>query len=196
MQKDNQHITQWIRNSAKATMRVKQVTRRPFEPSDETEANVVEKTQQIIHGKAEEEIKPVRKAVTKSVRKDRRRHRAEMVDKDLDIRDQYMGLTYLRQAFVPIPLGMKDSKGKHVPFRRKSRCISGYLTQQIWRKTEQTPAPTDKSGYSKIITEELGIPTTDITMEEIVWAVKKLKRGKAPGPDGVPIELYKEMNTD
>ena len=33
----------------------------------------------------------------------------------------------------------------------------------------------------------------DFTMEEIMWAINKLKREKAPGPDGIPIEFFKEM---
>ena len=36
----------------------------------------------------------------------------------------------------------------------------------------------------------------DITMQELFWAIKKLKRGKAAGPDCLPIDCYKEMNRD
>ena len=27
-----------------------------------------------------------------------------------------------------------------------------------------------------------------------MWAIKKLKRGKAARPDGIPVDVYKEMN--
>ena len=91
-----------------------------------------------------------------------------MVDKDLDIRDQYTGLTYLRQAFVPIPLGMKDSTKKRVPFADRADASAEFLHTKKLGKTEQTPTPSEHSRSSNIITEELGIPTADITMEEIV----------------------------
>ena len=35
--------------------------------------------------------------------------------------------------------------------------------------------------------------TGEITIEDIVWAIRKLKRNKAAGPDGVPMEFFKEM---
>ena len=51
-------------------MRVKQVTRRPFELSEDTEAKMEEQRQQIIEdGKTEEELKPIRKAVIKFSKK-------------------------------------------------------------------------------------------------------------------------------
>ena len=113
MQKNSEHITQWIRNSAKATMRVKQVTRRPFELSDETKAKMEEKKQQRIDGNTVEELKPIRKAVSKSVRKDRRHHQAKFVDTGLDIRDQYM---------------------EHVPFAERADASAEFLHTKIWER--------------------------------------------------------------
>ena len=33
-------------------------------------------------------------------------------------------------------------------------------------------------------------------MQELLWAIRKLKRRKAIGPDDTPIEFYKEMEID
>ena len=38
--------------------------------------------------------------------------------------------------------------------------------------------------------------TTLITMEELKAAIKKLKRRKAPGPDEIPMKLFKEMQEE
>ena len=35
-----------------------------------------------------------------------------------------------------------------------------------------------------------------ITMEELIWAIRELKRNKVHGPDGVPVECYKDMQED
>ena len=57
------------------------------------------------------DVKDIRKTVSRSIRKDKRQHQAKMVSKDLDIRDQYMGLENLRRPYTPILLSMKDAKG-------------------------------------------------------------------------------------
>ena len=39
-------------------------------------------------------------------------------------------------------------------------------------------------------------PTQGITIKEITEALKKLKRGKAMGPDEIPNEIFIEANTE
>ena len=34
----------------------------------------------------------------------------------------------------------------------------------------------------------------DITYQELLEVIKKIKKGKAPGPDEVPMEIFKQMN--
>ena len=36
------------------------------------------------------------------------------------------------------------------------------------------------------------IDATDITIDEIMIAIRKMKRRKTLGPDGVPLEVFKE----
>lgn len=48
----------------------------------------------------------------------------------------------------------------------------------------------------KIVEEDLGIQTGPFTIEEIRKAVRKMKTGKAAGPDGIPMEYLKAMGED
>ena len=36
----------------------------------------------------------------------------------------------------------------------------------------------------------------NISMSEMFWAMKTLSRNKAAGPDGIPIECVKDLDTD
>ena len=45
----------------------------------------------------------------------------------------------------------------------------------------------------KIIKEDLNLNEEEITMDELKSTIKKLKNGKAPGPDEVPMEIFKEV---
>ena len=112
-------------------MTIKEVTRRPFELSEYTESKMDEKRQMIREGKTDTDLKDIRREVSKSIRKDKRQHNLQLVDKELGIRDQFMGLRYLRSAFTPVPLGMKDATGKHIPFAQRADKAAGSLGTKI-----------------------------------------------------------------
>ena len=120
----------------------------------------------------------IRKQVSRSIRKDRRRHQAQMIRKDLDIRDHDIGLEHLRRPYTPIPFSMKDATGKHVPLHRRAQEAANFLGTNIWGHDPSRVIHEPTLDYP-VVQGELGMNTADITMEEIMWAIRKLKGGKA-----------------
>ena len=57
-------------------------------------------------------------------------------------------------------------------------------------------SPLLNTALSDIILQKLQYNTKDITLKELDQTIKRFKRRKKPGPDGVPMELYKELNKE
>ena len=169
-------------------------TSNPFEFSEDTENQLNTKRTMIREGANDTDLKDIRKVVSRSIRKDKRQHQAKMVNNDLDIRDQYMGFKNLRRPYTPIPLSMKDAKGKHVPLHARAQA-AGFLRSKIWGHAEiKEDANSTPIATESVVSEDLGMDERNISMEELLWAIKKLKRGKAAGPDGISVDVYKQMN--
>ena len=64
----------------------------------------------IQEGYNDEQLKPIQKELSRSLRKDKRRCTAGMVSAELDIRDIFMGIRNLNRNFQGIPLGLKNSR--------------------------------------------------------------------------------------
>lgn len=52
----------------------------------------------------------------------------------------------------------------------------------------------DECNLSRISPEDSERLSTDIHSTELQKAIASLKSGKSPGPDGIPVELYKEFS--
>ena len=168
---------------------------RPFEFSDDTEELLRQKKQQIREGANDTGLKEIRSKISKSIRKDRRKHEAEMIGPELDIRDQFMGLRRLRKPYVPVPLSIKDSQGKHVPLHRRAQFAASFLGKEIWGEAHPTPQElVHQIASDRLVTDDLRMNTGEITLSELEGAIRKLQRGKAAGPDGLPIDIFKELN--
>ena len=168
---------------------------RPFEYSDTTEALLLEKKQKIRTGSNDTELKPLRNQISKSIRKDKRKYEAEMIGPNLDIRDQYMGLRNLRKPFVPCPLSMKNKHGQHVPLYQRAQCAAEFLRDQIWGEAHTNPQELiNQIATERLVADPIGLDLSDISLEEIEGACRNLKRRKAAGPDGIPVDIYKELD--
>ena len=78
--------------------------------------------------------------------------------------------------------------------------MAEYLAKVQWGKepiqsgeAESTTVEHDNS-HDKIVQWDLEIDTGYITREELDYAIKKLRRARAPGPDHTPMEFFKELN--
>ena len=85
--------------------------------------------------------------------------------------------------------------------KQRAEETARYLEEIIWSAppeqetgSEQTHWPREE--YPLLSDRRIGVDTTPIREEEVSYVIKKMKRRKAPGPDQVPIELLKEMDSD
>ena len=79
-----------------------------------------------------------------------------------------------------------------MPFSRRAEEAAKFLGTKIWGKTEGQ-AVGDAVRRGDVLTADANICTDNISMDEILWAIRKLKRRKAAGPDDAPIEFFKEL---
>ena len=63
------------------------------------------------------------------MRKDRRKRLLDMVDKDLDVRDRWMGIRYLKKGYQPIPYRIKDEEDKRVAVGNKAHEAANFLAK-------------------------------------------------------------------
>ena len=164
------------------------------EISSEIENRIKEKRELAAMGRWEE-AKHKGEQIKKNITKEKRQRLLKMISKDLDPRDQWMGLKMLRKGYNPLPISLRNEAGEKITLRNRANAAADFLATKIWGST----APgyvVDERGDEQIIKHNLGIGTNDITMTELMGAIRKLKRGKTPGPDCVPLEVFKEMEED
>ena len=137
------------------------------------------------------------------MRQDRTNTVIKTLDKDLDIRDKWLGIRQLKQEYQPNPYARKTKEGKHIPQHQRAQRAAEYLATEQWgkkrkRTDEEEEEPTRKrtNKIKRTNDSEKDYNTEEITLEEIWNTLKKFKRRKAPGPDEIPIELFKEMNDE
>ena len=98
----------------------------------------------------------------------------------------------------------KTEEGKIIRVGNKVEEAAKYLAKKNWGRDEteaEQPHATQPTNnitrtHTRNITEGLGIYEGEINIEEGEWIIKKLKRHKAPGPDKIPTETFKEPDPE
>ena len=138
----------------------------------------------------------------KSKKEDRTNMVIKTISKDLDIRDRWLGIRQLKQTYQPNPYARKTLDGKFIKQNERAQEAANYFSREQWgikRKNEEdseTP-PCKRSNiiqHCKNTTSEYN--TEEITIEELKRIIKQIKRKKTPGPDEIPMELFRDMDDE
>ena len=113
----------------------------------------------------------------------------------MDVRDRWAGIRALTNDYSPQPYTRRDQNGRIVGQQNRAETAAEYLANQHWGIDEKSHKQTFRK--SKIVTGKH--PTASeynerpIQLPELRAVVNKLKRNKAPGPDGITTKQIKEL---
>ena len=105
--------------------------------SSKTQELIKEREDALIYMNGEE-VGRLTKQIRKSKQKDKERDTLNALDKDLDIRDRWLGLRQLKNTYKPMTYHQKDRHGKHVPRDERAGKAAEYWAFEIWKKQEGT----------------------------------------------------------
>eukprot|EP00973_Karenia_brevis_P076890 10678553-Karenia_brevis.AAC.1 len=140
-------------------------------------------------------IKQKQKEIQKMAKKDREERNLKDIDEQLDIRDKWLGIKRLKNTYNPQPYSRKNSNNQFVAQHLRAQTAAEYLRDHQWKSTPTPPQTYNNNYYTTPHLMEY-YARGPITYELIQWAIAKLKRHKAPGPDGIKTEIFREMDPD
>ena len=140
-----------------------------------------------------EAIGRLNKEIRASSKRDRKHYIQASIHKDMDVRDRWLGIRSLKQGFKPAAYHQKDRLGKHVPRNQRAEAAAKFWAHEIWGGSHSNSC---EISNKIIVQQHEGYNLGEFSMQDLQEAIRKLKRRKAPGPDDITTEAFKEMSED
>ena len=106
---------------------------------------------------------------------------------------KWLGLKMLRKGYALTPYHRRGRDGEHIPLHTRAQEAANYLANTQWGDSMKDRGQLPEE---MVITQTAPIKITDIEIEEVEAAIKKLKNYKCEGPDGTTTELFKALDQE
>jgi len=142
------------------------------------------------------EFKKASREAKKAVNLDWEKWLGSTMDKDLDLRDKWLGIRFLKKKNESKTYEGSDRFGKQVNASEQAAAAAEYLQKEQWGDKEDHLFDRSKHRSTKCNRRDNKIDTAPFSVEEVRSTVKKMKRNKASGPDLVPMEMFKLLDDE
>jgi hypothetical protein len=205
---DLERWTEAIREAARCTLQ-RPTKHRAGPKMREGTRKLIREREQAIRDDRDEDVKDITKRIRREIRRDKRELMVREIDAATNGKIRWEGLRRMKKDYTPVPYTIRDKNGRHVNMRDKAAAKADYLATKQWGKQRgvETAGNQDeeevrircrnKERYQRQ-REEMGLRfrMTNITVQEVTRVIKRLKRNKAPGPDGIPTEIMQWLDND
>ena len=76
------------------------------------------------------------KYIRKTSKKEKKERVHRAINKDLDLRSNFLGLRQLKRKYEPIPYVIRFKNGKKVPFHQREEAAADYYENNVWKKSK------------------------------------------------------------
>ena len=150
------------------------------------------------------EHKKLQAEIKKAVKRDKRTHVVDQFrenPEDKHKKHLWKAIKEMKSKFTPRYIQMKNRKGTLVPLKKRAEAIADYLENSHWsnpttngekrniRRTKLRTGGTHEDAANSRTRQR-----ADFTVDELNEVIKLGKKGKAPGPDGITMELLKWLD--
>ena len=171
----------------------------PQKPTQAIRKDITRETLELINKRGEamktnappDQIAQLTREIKKQRRQEKRTNLLATVSAAVDNKNIWQGIRNLKSTYKPSPYNKVDRDGRHVPKEEHAESAAMHLATNQWGQI----ANAEEVMTDEYIVDDIAFyDVSPIHITELGETIRRCKKGKACGPDDIPMECFAEMN--